>query len=140
MHETGMADYGDIFEGSKVIEKLTAETDGRARAKSRFECARPATRAPSRSSAAELTRQLAERHRKLESGEIMQIGVNAFTGEIGLAPRAASGTSITTAQATRGKRTHRLDQKMARSRATRRRSSKAREKLERAVANAGDAD
>ena len=37
----------------------------------------------------ELTRQLSERQRKLESGEITQIGVNAFLGEIGLAPRAA---------------------------------------------------
>ena len=37
----------------------------------------------------ELTRQLSERQRKLESGEITQIGVNAFSGEIGLAPRAA---------------------------------------------------
>ncbi|MGA9721245.1 MAG: methylmalonyl-CoA mutase family protein, partial [Candidatus Binatus sp.] len=31
MHETGLAGYGDIFEGSKVIEKLTAETATRAR-------------------------------------------------------------------------------------------------------------
>jgi len=32
---------------------------------------------------------LSERQRKLEAGEITQIGVNAFAGEIGLAPRAA---------------------------------------------------
>ncbi len=31
MHETGLAGYGDIFEGSKVIEKLTDETATRAR-------------------------------------------------------------------------------------------------------------
>src|ERR1035437_5766409 len=31
MHETGLAGYGDIFEGSKIIEKLTAETAARAR-------------------------------------------------------------------------------------------------------------
>ena len=31
MHETGLAEYGDIFEGSKVIEKLTAEIAERAR-------------------------------------------------------------------------------------------------------------
>ena len=31
MYETGLAGYGDIFEGSKVVEKLTAETAARAR-------------------------------------------------------------------------------------------------------------
>ncbi len=32
MHETGVAEYGDIFEGSNVVEKLTDEIAGRARA------------------------------------------------------------------------------------------------------------
>ena len=32
MHETGIARYGDIFEGSKVIEQLTAEISASARA------------------------------------------------------------------------------------------------------------
>src|SRR5260221_966078 len=31
MHETGLAEWGDIFEGSKVVEKLTGETITRAR-------------------------------------------------------------------------------------------------------------
>ena len=35
----------------------------------------------------ELTRLLAERQRKIEAGQIVQIGVNAFTGEIGLTLR-----------------------------------------------------
>ena len=88
MHETGITDYADIFEGSKIIEKLTGETMERAR-----EIAIRMREAGYTKSigivSSELTRQLSERQRKLESGEITQIGVNAFQGEIGLAPRAA---------------------------------------------------
>ncbi|MGC2442597.1 methylmalonyl-CoA mutase family protein [Candidatus Binatus sp.] len=85
MHETGLAGYGDIFEGSKVIEKLTAETAARAREIAIRLREAGYSRAISIVSG-ELTRQLAERHRKVESGEIVQIGVNAFTGEVGLTP------------------------------------------------------
>jgi len=88
MHETGITDYADIFEGSKIIEKLTAETMEHAR-----EIGIRLREAGYTKSigivSSELTRQLSERQRKLESGEITQIGVNAFPGEIGLAPRAA---------------------------------------------------
>src|SRR5882757_7573770 len=88
MHETEIARYGDIFEGSKVIEKLTDETAHGAR-----EIAirlREAGYARAISIVgADLTRQLTERHRKLESGEIVQVGVNAFLGEIGLTPAPA---------------------------------------------------
>ncbi|MGH7934073.1 MAG: methylmalonyl-CoA mutase family protein [Candidatus Binataceae bacterium] len=93
MHETGIAAYGDIFEGSKVIEKLTAETANQARVIT----TRLREAGYARSIAivsAELTRALAERQRKRESGEIVQIGVNAFMGEIGLAPAAASEHSL----------------------------------------------
>ena len=85
MHETGLAGYGDIFEGSKVIEKLTDETAARAREIAIRLREAGYSRAISIVSG-ELTRQLAERHRKVESGEIVQIGVNAFTGEVGLTP------------------------------------------------------
>ena len=85
MYETGLAGYGDIFEGSKVVEKLTAETTARAREIALRLREAGYSRAISIVSG-ELTRQLAERHRKLESGEIVQIGVNAFTGEVGLTP------------------------------------------------------
>ncbi len=88
MHETGITECGDIFEGSKIIEKMTNETMERAR-----EIAIRMREAGYTKSigmvSSELTRQLTERQRKLESGEITQIGVNAFPGEIGLAPRAA---------------------------------------------------
>ena len=88
MHETGITDYLDIFEGSKIIEKLTGATMAKAR-----DIAISMREAGYMKSigivSSELTRQLSERQRKLESGEVTQIGVNAFPGEIGLAPRAA---------------------------------------------------
>ncbi len=88
MHETGVTDYVDIFEGSKIIEKITGETMERARAIAIRMREAGYTKSIDIVSS-ELTRQLSERQGKLESGEITQIGVNAFSGEIGLAPRAA---------------------------------------------------
>ena len=85
MYETAIAGYEDIFEGSKVIERITAETAAQARAIAiRLRAAGYVRAIPIVS--AELTRLLAERQRKLEAGEIVQVGVNAYTGEIGLAP------------------------------------------------------
>ena len=101
MHETEIARYGDIFAGSTVIEKLTDETAASARAIAiRLREAGYARAIPMVS--IDLTRQLAERHRKLESGEIVQIGVNAFTGEIGLTPAARASIGHST-QAAREK-------------------------------------
>jgi len=88
MHETQITRYGDIFEGSKVIEGLTDETAARAREIAMRLRAAGYARALDIVSA-ELTRLLAERQAKIESGEIVQVGVNAFTGEIGLAPPPA---------------------------------------------------
>jgi len=85
MHETGIARYGDIFEGSRVIEKLTGETAAQAREIAMRMRESGYTRAIAMVSV-ELTRQLAERQRKLEAGEIVQVGVNAFMGDIDLAP------------------------------------------------------
>jgi (2R)-ethylmalonyl-CoA mutase len=87
MHETGIARYGDIFEGSKVIEKLTAKISERARAIALRLREAGYARAITMVSA-ELTRLLTERQRTIETGEILQVGVNAFTGEIGLAEPA----------------------------------------------------
>jgi (2R)-ethylmalonyl-CoA mutase len=93
MHETGIANYGDIFAGSRVIEKLTSEIGAEARALAMKLRAAGYTKAISLVSA-ELTRQLAERQRKLETGEIVQIGVNAFKGEIGLADAAQRDSGL----------------------------------------------
>ncbi|MHB8380901.1 MAG: methylmalonyl-CoA mutase family protein [Candidatus Binataceae bacterium] len=83
MHETGITKYGDIFAGSKVIEGLTAEISERARTIAMELRAAGYSRSIG-IVAGELTRALAERQRQLETGEIVQVGVNSFLGEIGL--------------------------------------------------------
>ncbi|HEY2524783.1 MAG TPA: methylmalonyl-CoA mutase family protein [Candidatus Binataceae bacterium] len=83
MHETGLAEWGDIFEGSKVVEKLTGEIAERARAIAFGLRAAGYARAIA-AVGGELTRLLAERQRKLASGELVQVGVNAFLDDIGL--------------------------------------------------------
>ncbi len=83
MHETGLAEWGDIFEGSKVVEKLTGEIADRARAIALSLRTAGYSRAIA-TVGGELTRLLAERQRRLASGELVQVGVNAFLGEIGL--------------------------------------------------------
>lgn len=84
MHETGIAQWEDIFEGSKVVEKLTGEIAEGARAIAM----RLREMGYARAIAAvgsELTRLLTERQRRLAAGELVQVGVNAFLDEIGLA-------------------------------------------------------
>jgi (2R)-ethylmalonyl-CoA mutase len=83
MHETGLAEWGDIFDGSKVVEKLTEEIAQRARAIALSLRAAGYARAIA-TVGAELTRLLAERQRRIASGELVQVGVNAFLDEIGL--------------------------------------------------------
>jgi (2R)-ethylmalonyl-CoA mutase len=85
MHETGIGKYGDIFAGSHVIEQLTAEIAERARATA-IRLRNAGYSAAISLVSAELTSLLAERQRKLEAGELIQVGVNAFKGEIGLTP------------------------------------------------------
>jgi len=88
MHETGLAEWGDIFEGSKVVEKLTGEIAERARAIALGLRAAGYARAIA-AVGGELTRLLAERQRKLASGELVQVGVNAFLDDIGLTGQGA---------------------------------------------------
>src|ERR1700676_688107 len=135
MHETEIARYGDIFEGSKVIEKLTDETASRARVIAIRLREAGYARAIS-IVGSDLTRQLTERHRKLESGEIVQVGVNAFLGEIGLTPAPA-------VEADRSAQASKENERIAairKWRAGRDQAAvaKAREVLERAAANNAD--
>jgi ethylmalonyl-CoA mutase len=137
MHETGLAGYGDIFEGSKVIEKLTAETATRAREIAMRLREAGYSRAISIVSG-ELTRQLAERHRKVESGEIVQIGVNAFTGEVGLAPPSKQNADRAAQVVKEKERIESIKKwRAARDQAA---VSKAREALERAAADDNKSD
>ncbi|HUO05942.1 MAG TPA: methylmalonyl-CoA mutase family protein [Candidatus Binataceae bacterium] len=91
MHETELGAFGDIFEGSKIIEKLTDETAARAKEIATHLRQAGYSRAISIVSG-ELTRQLAEHYRKIETGETVRIGVNAFTGEVGLTPPPLDAT------------------------------------------------
>jgi (2R)-ethylmalonyl-CoA mutase len=88
MHETGLAEWGDIFEGSKVVEKLTGGIAERAHAIALGLRAAGYSRAIA-AVGSELTQLLAERQRKLASGELVQVGVNAFLDEIGLTGASA---------------------------------------------------
>jgi (2R)-ethylmalonyl-CoA mutase len=88
MHETGLAEWGDIFEGSKVVEKLTGEIAQRARDIALGLRVSGYSRAIA-AVGSELTQLLAERQRKLASAELIQVGVNAFLDEIGLTGTSA---------------------------------------------------
>jgi (2R)-ethylmalonyl-CoA mutase len=134
MHETGITQYGDIFEGSKVIEKMTAETMARAREIAAGMRAAGYSRAIG-TVAADLTRLLAERQRRIESGELIQVGVNAFTGEIGLARTPEEHGDDESQSAAERERVNAL----ARWRAERDAASvaRARERLERAARERG---
>ncbi|MGC2763564.1 MAG: methylmalonyl-CoA mutase family protein, partial [Candidatus Binatus sp.] len=137
MHETGLAGYGDIFEGSKVIEKLTAETAARAREIAIRLREAGYSRAISIVSG-ELTRQLAERYRKVESGEIVQIGVNAFTGEVGLTALSKGNTDHAADARKEKERIESIKKwRAARDQAA---VSKARQALERAAVSNNDGD
>jgi ethylmalonyl-CoA mutase len=135
MHEAELARYGDIFEGSRVIEALTGEIAARARAIA-LELRQAGYKRAIEIISGELTRRLTERQAMLEAGEIIQVGVNAFTGEIGLVngePVQEDAAAQTAAQASR------IDE-LARWRAQRDGAAvaSAREKLERASAAAAD--
>jgi len=84
MYETELTRYGDIFEGSRVIEAQTTEIAARARAIA-TELRQAGYQRAIEIISSQLTRRLTERQAMLEAGEIIQVGVNAFTGEIGLA-------------------------------------------------------
>ncbi|MGO9058470.1 MAG: methylmalonyl-CoA mutase family protein [Candidatus Binataceae bacterium] len=83
MYETEVGRYDDIFEGSKVIEAQTGEIADRARTIA-MELREAGYKRAIEIISAELTRRLTGRQGMLEAGEITQVGVNAFTGEIGL--------------------------------------------------------
>lgn len=129
MHETGIARYGDIFEGSKIIEKLTAEISEQARTIAfRLREAGYARAIPMVS--AELTQRLTERQRLIESGEILQVGVNAFIGEIGLTPPCGDAAAPDYAVLERDRITALREWRSSRDQAA---VASARERLERAV-------
>jgi len=82
MHETGIADYPDIFEGSKVIERVTGEIKDEARTII-AEMEQLGYAQAIGWIALRLTSALVRWRQQVESGERVVVGVNAFTGEIG---------------------------------------------------------
>jgi ethylmalonyl-CoA mutase len=134
MYETEITKYGDIFEGSTLIEKLTEETAARARELALQLRAAGYTRALE-IVGTELTRLLMERQFRIESGQILQVGVNAFQGEIGLSGAPATTDNDSAQRSAEQERISTL----ARWRQRRDSSAvaRAREMLERAAAEGG---
>jgi (2R)-ethylmalonyl-CoA mutase len=103
MHETGVADYPDIFEGSKVIEAVTAEIKDAARAIV-AEMERLGYAHSIGWIATRLTAALVRWRQQLESKERLVVGVNAFIGEIGAftgTPRVREEDLVTAAHVER---------------------------------------
>jgi (2R)-ethylmalonyl-CoA mutase len=82
MYETGVADYGDIFEGSKVIEGVTADIKDEARTII-AEMERLGYAESIGWIALRLTSALVRWRQQVESKERVVVGVNAFIGEVG---------------------------------------------------------
>src|SRR3546814_13615640 len=89
-YETDLLEYGDLFEGSKVMESLTSELVEGAQAEldevlelgGAFEAIEELK--------GRLVGSHAERMRKLESGELQVVGVNTFTAALP-SPRERDG-------------------------------------------------
>ncbi len=82
MYETGIADYPDVFEGSKVIEQATREIKDEARTIiAEMEAIGYAGCIPW--IALRLTSSLVKWRQQIESREKLVVGVNAFVGEVG---------------------------------------------------------
>jgi (2R)-ethylmalonyl-CoA mutase len=77
--ETDILDYPDIFEGSTVIEAMTAEIEAAAVAELDDILERGGAFANIAELKGKLVQSLAERVRRIESGEQIVVGVNAFT-------------------------------------------------------------
>lgn len=77
--ETDLLEYGDIFDGSKVIEAKTAEIVGAADAELQWVLDGGGSFAMIDQIKARLVQSHAERVRRIESGEHRVVGVNCFT-------------------------------------------------------------
>ncbi|MFN0092511.1 MAG: protein meaA [Acidimicrobiales bacterium] len=88
--ETDLLEYDDIFDGSKVIEAKTAELAEAAQAELDEVLALGGAFAAIDELKARLVRSHTERRRRVESGELTVVGVNAFT-ETEPSPLSAGG-------------------------------------------------
>jgi (2R)-ethylmalonyl-CoA mutase len=77
--ETDLLEYGDIFEGSKVIEARTKELEDAAQAELDDVLALGGAFEAIDELKGRLVRSHAERMRRIESGDLQVVGVNCFT-------------------------------------------------------------
>ncbi len=77
--ETDLLEYGDIFEGSKVIEARTRELEDEAQAELDDVLGLGGAFEAIDELKGRLVRSHAERMRRIESGELQVVGVNCFT-------------------------------------------------------------
>ncbi|HUE58510.1 MAG TPA: methylmalonyl-CoA mutase family protein, partial [Acidimicrobiales bacterium] len=78
-NETDLLDYGDIFDGSRVIESLTDELAGNARAELDEVLSAGGAFQAIELMKSRLVASQSERTRRIESGELPVVGVNRFT-------------------------------------------------------------
>jgi (2R)-ethylmalonyl-CoA mutase len=78
-YETDLLEYEDIFDGSKVVEAKTAELEEAAQAELDWVLAGGGAFQMIDELKARLVQSHAERTRRIESGDITVVGVNAFT-------------------------------------------------------------
>ena len=77
--ESDLLEYGDIFDGSRVVEALTAEIRDAAKAELDDILARGGAYASVDELKRRLVTSMAERTRRIAGGEQVVVGVNAFT-------------------------------------------------------------
>ncbi len=79
-YESDLLEYGDLFEGSRVVEALTSEIAGEARAELDRVLEHGGVIAAVESGylKSQLVASLAERRRRIESGEAVVVGVNRY--------------------------------------------------------------
>jgi (2R)-ethylmalonyl-CoA mutase len=93
-YESDLLEYGDLFDGSHVVEAKTAELEVAARAELDDVLAMGGAFASIETLKARLVTSMAERTRRIESGEQVVVGVNAFT-ETASSPLGGAGAILT---------------------------------------------
>src|SRR5689334_18337604 len=88
-YESDLLEYGDLFEGSKVVEQKVAELRAAAQTELDWVIDGGGSFAMIDQMKSRLVQSHAERRRRIESGELLVVGVNAFT-ETEPSPLAAS--------------------------------------------------
>src|SRR4051812_42669987 len=93
-YETDLLEYGDLFDGSVVVERRTAELGDAAMAELDDVLASGGAFEAVDLLKARLVSSMAERARRIESGEQTVVGVNAFT-EAASSPLGGDGAILT---------------------------------------------